>query len=359
MPDHYEVLGVSRDATEEQIKKAYRKLARELHPDMNPSEAEQEKFKAVTHAYEVLSDPEQRAQYDSGGNVFGDMGGFGFGDIFENFFGGGQRGPRPMQERGQDALLRVELTMAEVVFGTEKSIEIDTAVVCNTCLGTTCKPGSSPRVCDICRGSGSISRQVRSLLGNVMTSSPCNACRGYGQTIPEPCVDCRGQGRTRARRTLDLNIPGGVEHGLRLQLSGQGEVGFAGGPQGDIYVEVSVIPDDHFEREGDDLVAILEVPLQDAVLGTSVKIETFDGEQDVEIKPGAQTGDVLTLKAKGIKHLRHNGRGDINIQLKVLTPTRVDAKEKELFKKLAELRKAEKPGLAKRSSSFFGKGRKR
>jgi molecular chaperone DnaJ len=158
---------------------------------------------------------------------------------------------------------------------------------------------------------------------------------------------------------LDLNIPGGVEHGLRLQLSGQGEVGFAGGPQGDIYVEVSVIPDAHFERDGDDLVASLELPLQDAVLGTSVKIETFDGEQELEIKPGAQTGDVITLKAKGISHLRHNGRGDMHIQLKVLTPTRVDSKEKDLFKKLAEFRKSEKPALAKRTSSSFGRGKRR
>ncbi|MFM8927425.1 MAG: DnaJ C-terminal domain-containing protein, partial [Rhodoluna sp.] len=299
MQDHYEVLGVNRDASPDEIKKAYRKLARQLHPDMNPTEAEQERFKQVTHAYEVLSDPDQRAQYDNGGAMFGDMGGFGFGDIFENFFGGGQRrGPRSMAERGQDALIRVELTLAEVVFGVEKQLEIDTAVVCNTCLGTTCRPGTSPKTCDICRGSGTIQRQVRSLLGNVVTSAPCNACRGYGQTIPDPCLDCRGQGRTRAKRTLDLNIPGGVEHGLRLQLTGQGEVGFAGGPQGDIYVEVSVISDEHFERNGDDLVATLEVPLQDAVLGTSVKIETFDGTEEIEVKPGAQSGDTVTLRAK-------------------------------------------------------------
>jgi len=359
LQDHYEVLGVAKNASQDEIKKAYRKLARQLHPDMNPTEEEQERFKQVTHAYEVLSDPNQRAQYDAGGSMFGDMGGFGFGDLFENFFGGGQRGPRSMAERGQDALLRVELTMAEVVFGAAKQIDIDTAVTCSTCLGTTCRPGTSPKVCDLCGGSGSIARQVRSLLGNVMTTSPCNACRGYGQTIPEPCLDCRGQGRVRAQRTLDLNIPGGVEHGLRLQLTGQGEVGFAGGPQGDIYVEISVIADEFYERDGDDLIAQLELPLQDAVLGTSVKINTFDGEADLEIKPGSQSGDVITMKAKGIKHLRSNGRGDLHVQLKVLTPTRVDSKEKELFKKLAELRKSEKPTLSKRSQSTFGRGRRR
>jgi molecular chaperone DnaJ len=360
MADHYEVLGVDRNASQEDIKKAYRKLARQLHPDMNPSEEEQERFKLVTHAYEVLSDPQSRQQYDMGGsNPFGDMGGFGFGDIFENFFGGGQRGPRQMAERGQDALLRVELSLAEVVSGVEKQIEIDTAVTCATCLGTTARPGTTAQVCDICRGSGQIQRQVRSLLGNVVTSAPCGSCRGYGQTIPDPCVDCRGQGRTRARRTLDLNIPGGVEHGLRLQLTGQGEVGFAGGPAGDIYVEISVRADEHFERDGDDLSATLEVPLHDAVLGTVIPIDTFDGSQDVEIKAGTQSGDVVTLKGKGIKHLRHNGRGDLNIRIQVQTPGKLDSKEKELFKKLSELRKGDKAHLAKLNQGTFGRGRRR
>lgn len=360
MSDHYEVLGVARSASQDEIKKAYRKLARELHPDINPGEEHQERFKLVTFAYEILSDESSRQQYDNGGaSPFGDSAGFGFGDIFENFFGGGQRGPRKMAERGQDALLRVELTLAEVVFGVEKPIEIDTAVTCETCLGTTCRPGTSTQICDICRGSGQIQRQVRSILGNVVTSAPCGSCKGYGQTVPDPCLDCRGQGRTRARRTLDLNIPGGVEHGLRLQLSGQGEVGFAGGASGDIYVEINVRADQFFERDGDDLLANLEVPLHDAVLGTIVAIETFDGKVDVEIKAGAQTGDVVTLKAKGIKHLRHNGRGDMNVRIQVLTPSKLDAKEKDLFKKLAELRKGDKAGLAKVNQSNFGRKARR
>jgi molecular chaperone DnaJ len=360
LSDHYEVLGISRDASQEEIKKAYRKLARELHPDMNPGEEHQERFKMVTYAYEVLSDESSRQQYDMGGSSpFGDQSGFGFGDIFENFFGGGQRGPRKMAERGQDALLRVELTLGEVVFGVEKQVEIDTAVLCETCHGTTCRPGTSAQLCDICKGSGQIQRQVRSILGNVVTSAPCGSCRGYGQTIPDPCLDCRGQGRTRARRSLDLNIPGGVEHGLRLQLSGQGEVGFAGGPSGDIFVEINVRADQYFERDGDDLLANLESPLHDAVLGTIVPIETFDGKVDVEIKAGAQTGDVVTLKAKGIKHLRHNGRGDMNVRIQVLTPSKLDSKEKEHFKKLAELRKSDKAGLAKLNQSNFGRRSRR
>jgi len=360
MTDHYEVLGVSRDASTEEIKKAYRKLARQLHPDMNPSDAEQEQFKLVTHAYEVLSDPQQRQQYDMGGqDMFGNMGGFGFGDIFENFFGGGQRGPRSMAERGQDALLRLELSLEEVTTGVDKSIEIDTAVLCNTCNGSTCRPGTSPKICDICKGSGQIQRQVRSLLGNVVTNSPCGSCRGYGQVVADPCNDCRGQGRIRARRTIDISVPGGIEHGLRLQLSGQGEVGFGGGPSGDIYVEVSVRSHETFERDGDDLTCVLNVPLVDAVLGAQATIETFDGPEQIEIKPGQQSGDVLTIKGKGVKHLRHNGRGDLLVTIQVQTPTKLDGKERDAFRKFADLRGSDKSTLASRNSSSFSKGRRR
>jgi molecular chaperone DnaJ len=354
MADHYEALGVARDATEDQIKKAYRKLARELHPDVNAAPEAQERFKSVTHAYEVLSDPEQRRNYDMGGNnPFGGSANFGFGDIFDSFFGGGQRGPRSRVERGQDALVRVDLTLREVVFGAQRSMEIDTAVLCKTCNGSCCQPGTDLRLCDVCRGAGQVQRQVRSLLGNVLTSAPCNACQGYGQTIPTPCVDCRGQGRVRARRTLDLNIPGGVEDGLRLQMSGQGEVGQAGGPNGDIYVDISVRSDEVFGRQGDDLVCTLEVPLHDAALGALIKVETFDGEEQVEIHPGHQTGEIITLKGKGVKHLRSNGRGDLHVKLQVLTPTKMDSKQKELLRQLQKLRKNDEPKLVKHKPGHF------
>ncbi len=354
MADHYEALGVARDATEDQIKKAYRKLARELHPDVNAAPEAQERFKSVTHAYEVLSDPEQRRNYDMGGNnPFGGSANFGFGDIFDSFFGGGQRGPRSRVERGQDALVRVDLTLREVVFGAQRSMEIDTAVLCKTCNGSCCQPGTDLRICDVCRGAGQVQRQVRSLLGNVLTSAPCNACQGYGQTIPTPCVDCRGQGRVRARRTLDLNIPGGVEDGLRLQMSGQGEVGQAGGPNGDIYVDISVRSDEVFGRQGDDLVCTLEVPLHDAALGALIKVETFDGEEQVEIHPGDQTGEIITLKGKGVKHLRSNGRGDLHVKLQVLTPTKMDSKQKELLRQLQKLRKNDEPKLVKHKPGHF------
>jgi molecular chaperone DnaJ len=363
LADHYEVLGVSRQATQDEIKKAYRKLARELHPDVNPAEEAQERFKLVTHAYEVLSDEGQRRNYDMGGQ--GGAGGFpggnfGFGDIFDTFFGGGQsRGPRSRAERGQDALLRVELSLKEVVFGVQKTLEIDTAVICNTCTGTCCRPGTSPSICDICRGAGQVQREVRSLLGNIVTSQPCNACKGYGQVIPDPCIDCRGQGRVRARRNLDLNIPAGVEDGLRLQLAGQGEVGFAGGPNGDIYVDILVRPDEVFGRDGDDLTCTIEVPLHDAVLGRHSQIETFDGPIDVNVEAGAQTGDTLHVKGKGVTRLRGNGRGDLLITIQVVTPTKLDSKQKDLFKQLADLRKSDSIGLKKHKTGFFGREKRR
>ncbi len=356
MADHYDVLGVSRDASEDQIKKAYRKLARELHPDVNDSADAQERFKLVTHAYEVLSNSDERRKYDmGGGDPFG-AGGFGFGDIFDTFFGGSAaRGPRSRAERGQDALIRVDMTLDEVVFGAAKSIEIDTAVLCETCSGSCCRPGTSPAVCDICRGSGSIQRQVRSLLGNVMTSQPCGACRGFGQVIADPCSSCRGQGRVRARRTLDLNIPAGVEDGLRLQLTGQGEVGFAGGPQGDIYVDISVRAHEIYSRQGDDLHCTLEVPLHDAVLGNRAKIETFDGEVEVQIEAGSQSGQQIHLKNKGVTHLRGSGRGDLYVSLQVQTPEKLDSKQKEIFRQLASLRKSDEIKLTKHTQGHYSK----
>ena len=355
MADHYETLGVQRNASSEEIKKAYRKLARELHPDVNPSEQAQEKFKSVTHAYEVLGDEQSRRNYDSGGSESG----FGFGDIFETFFGGGgSRGPRSRAERGQDALLRVELTFEEAVFGVEKSIPVDTAVLCETCNGSCAKPGTIAQVCDICRGAGQVQTQVRSLLGSVITSSPCGSCRGYGHIIPEPCLTCRGQGRVRARRDIELKIPAGVEDGLRLQLAGSGEVGFGGGPSGDLYVDISLAPHQYFSRNGDELICELEVPLHDAVLGTMVKIVSFDGEIELQVPAGSQTGDVIPVKGKGFGRLRQSGRGDLLVTIQVKIPSKLDSKQKELFRTLAGYRKADTAGLvARKSGSFQGRRR--
>jgi len=343
LSDHYQVLGLERDATDEQIKKAYRKLARELHPDLNKEADAEERFKLVTHAYEVLSDPQSRATYDRGGQD-----GFGLGDIFDTFFGGGQRGPQSRSQRGQDALLRVDLDLREAVFGVNKTLTIDTAVLCGVCEGSCCKPGTSVQTCDICRGSGQIQRQVQSFMGAMVTTAPCGTCRGTGQVIPEPCIECRGQGRVRASRDLDLDIPAGVSDGLRLHLPGQGEVGFAGGPSGDIYLEVSVRPDPIYGRDGDDLVAVLEVPVADAALGFETEIDSLDGPTKVSVKPGAQHGDVITLKGLGANKLRGRGRGDLLLQLKVLTPSRLDGKQRDIFKKLKDLHKDDSPRLGSR-----------
>lgn len=368
MADHYEVLGVSRDASPDEIKKAYRRLARELHPDVNPGEEASERFKLVTHAYDVLSDPDQRARYDMGGSdsPFGGAGAGGFGgfsDIFETFFGaaaGGRQGrPRSRRERGQDALVRVTLQLGDVIFGTHRDIDVDTAVLCETCQGSCCQPGTSPVTCDICHGTGQVQRQVRSLLGNVVTSQPCNVCQGYGTTIPYPCATCQGQGRVRARRTVSIDIPAGVETGLRLQLPGSGEVGPAGGPNGDLYLEVTVQPHEVFSREGDDLLATLEVSMPDAILGTSTTIESLDGAVELEIRPGVQAGDVLTIKGRGITPLRGTQRGDLRVGVHVVTPTRIDHKERKLIEEFARHSKAPAPRLAEFHQGLFAKLRDR
>ena len=363
MADHYEVLGVERDASPDEIKKAYRRLARELHPDVNPSAEAQERFKLVTHAYDVLSDPQQRQQYDLGPQPGFDGGGFGFGDIFETFFGGAsggaQRGPRSRRERGQDALLRVEVDLDEVIFGAHRDLEVDTAVVCETCGGSCCQPGTAPVTCDICHGTGSIQRTVRSLLGNVMTSSPCGTCRGYGTVIATPCVTCQGQGRVRARRTVPVDIPAGVDTGLRLQMPGSGEAGPAGGPNGDLYLEIKVRHHEVFSRDGDDLLCTLTVSMADAVLGTHTKVKALDGDIDLELKPGVQSADVITVKSRGITHLRGTGRGDLRVGVQVVTPTKLDRKERDLIEQFAKHHKTEEPSLARFQQGLFAKLRDR
>ena len=358
--DHYEVLGVSRDADADTIKKSYRKLARELHPDVNQEAGAEDRFKLVTHAYEVLSDPQQRAQYDRGGDQ--GFGGFGpFGDIFENFFGGGgqSQGPRSRRERGQDALLRVDVDLKDVIFGVNQDIEIDTAVLCETCEGSCSAPGSSPRTCDICGGSGSLQRTVRSVLGNMVTQSPCGSCRGFGEVIDNPCPTCAGQGRVRASRTLSVDIPGGIETGQRIHLPGQGEVGHGGGPAGDLYLEFTVRGDSVYSRSGDDIVATLEMDMIDAIEGTSVTLDALDGEVTVTVKPGAQSADVITVKNRGVTKLRGNGRGDLRFGVHVLTPTKLSSKESELVAKLRELRKPAAPRLAGAQQGMFHKFRDR
>ncbi|MFP5336198.1 MAG: molecular chaperone DnaJ [Actinomycetes bacterium] len=348
MSDHYAVLGVSRDATAEEIKKAYRKLARQLHPDVGGAESA-ERFKEVSAAYEVLSNPDKRRAYDMGVDPNGTGGGFGpgfgFSDIFETFFGGaaGQRGPAHRRRRGQDAMIRLDVDLADAVFGSERELQIDTAVICPTCQGSCCQPGTSPRTCDVCGGRGQVQRVARSFLGQVMTTSPCPTCQGFGTVIPDPCLECSGEGRVRSRRSLTIRVPAGVDTGTRIQLAGQGEVGPAGGPPGDLYVEVSVRPHETLTRRGDDLHCTVSVPMTAAALGTTLRLETLDGPESVDVRPGTNSGEVLTLRGLGVTHLRSPGRGDLHVHVEVQTPTRLDEEQERLLRELARLRGEERP----------------
>ena len=368
--DYYDLLGVRKDATPEEIKRAYRKLARELHPDVNPDEHAEDRFKAVTTAYEVLSDPEKRRIVDLGGDPLSQGGagtagnpfaGFGgFGDVFEAFFGGsgmgGGRGRRSRVRGGADALLQLSLTLPEAAFGVRRELQVETAVVCSTCTGSGCAPGTSPRTCVTCGGSGEIQSVQRSFLGQVLTTRACSACSGTGEQIPTPCPTCAGEGRVRARRTITVDVPAGIEDGMRIRLSGQGEVGPGGGPAGDLYVEVSEQPHEMFVREGSDLHCTVAVPMTAAALGTDLVLNTLDGEEKLELRPGTQGGAELTLRGRGVPRLRSSARGDLHVHIEVRTPTRLDEEQERLLRELAALRDEDVTAITK-SSGLFGKVR--
>lgn len=350
--NYYDVLGVRKDATSDEIKRAYRRLARQLHPDINPDADTQEKFKEVTNAYEVLIDPKKREIYDlggdpmaSGGGAGGGFGaGFSFTDIMDAFFGGaGARGPRSRVRRGQDALVRLEVELSEAVFGATKQLQVDTAVVCTACQGAGTAAGSSLATCPTCGGQGEVSQVQRSFLGQVMTTRPCPQCHGFGTINPRPCGECSGDGRVRTRRSLTIKIPAGVDSGTRIQLSGQGEVGPGGGPPGDLYVELLVRPHPVFTRQGDDLHCTMAIPMVAAALGTSIELETLEGTEKLEVSPGAQPGETIKLVARGVPKLRGTGRGDLIVHLDVRTPTKLDTRQEELLRELASLRGEERP----------------
>ncbi|CAN5224893.1 molecular chaperone DnaJ [soil metagenome] len=371
--DLYQTLGVSQTADGEAIKKAYRKLARQLHPDVNPDPETQERFKDVTRAYEVLSDPDKRRMYDLGGDPFNGAGGgfaagqgFSFTDIMDAFFGGGGgggggaagggRGPRPRTRRGQDALIRLHVDLAGAAFGTTRELKVDTAVLCPLCGGSGAAPGSSPTTCETCGGRGETIHAQRSFLGEIRTTRPCAACRGFGSIIPEPCRECSGDGRVRSRRTLNVKIPAGVDSGTRVQLSGQGEVGAGGGPAGDLYVEIHVEEHPVFVRSGTDLHCTVTLPMTAAALGTKLGLPLLEADLDDDAKdediettielvvhPGTQSGAQIVLGGRGVPMLRGSGRGDIVVQVIVETPTRLEARQQELLRELAALRREESP----------------
>ncbi|MDP9117853.1 MAG: molecular chaperone DnaJ [Actinomycetota bacterium] len=367
--NYYGILGVGSDATPEELKRAYRKLARELHPDVNPDPAAQDKFKAVTTAYEVLSDPEKRRVVDLGGdplsqgagtagNPFSGFGGFG--DVFEAFFGGGAgasgRGRRSRVRPGADALLQMSLTLEEAAFGVRRELTVETAVVCGTCTGNGCAPGTSPRTCQSCGGSGEIQSVQRSFLGQVMTTRACPACGGTGEQIVSPCPTCGGEGRVRARRTITVDVPAGIEDGMRIRLSGQGEVGPGGGPAGDLYVEISEQHHDTFTREGADLHCTIAVPMTAAALGTDLVLTTLDGDEKLDIRAGTQHGSVLTLRGRGVPKLRSSARGDLHVHVEVRTPTRLDDAQERVLREFAALRD-EDVAVSMKNNGLLGKVR--
>lgn len=352
--DYYEILGLARDATSEDIKKAYRQMALRHHPDRNPGDKEaEEKFKEAAEAYSVLVDPQKRSVYDRFGqeglrgegfqgfsgfdsSVFEDfediLGNF-FGFSFGNIFGGGER-RRPGRQRGRDLGLEVEIGLEEAAAGVEKEIRLTRAETCPVCRGSGAKPGTRPVTCPVCGGRG----QVRFQQGFFTMARTCSRCQGRGEIIEAPCENCRGKGHVKEKRSLKVRIPPGVDDGSRLRLSGEGEAGDLGAPAGDLYVGIRVKKHPFFEREGTDLVCRIEISFTQAALGARVEIPTLDGSEILKIPAGAQSGDIIRMKGQGIQDVGGHRRGDLFVHLQVKTPENLSREQKELLTKLAELR---------------------
>ncbi|MCO6394404.1 molecular chaperone DnaJ [Corynebacterium sp. MC-17D] len=347
--DYYGILGVDREATEQEIKRAYRKLARKYHPDVNPSDEATEKFAEISLAQEVLLDPAKRSIVDRGGDPMeqGGMGGAGgggfggFGDIFDAFFGGGGRShePRSRVQPGNDALLRTQITLEDAYAGVTKEVTVDTAVLCQKCHGTGSESEAKPVQCDYCAGQGVVQEVQQSFLGNVMTTHDCPKCHGYGEVIQDPCRQCAGDGRVRATRDLKVKIPAGIANGMRIRMAGQGEVGHGGGPAGDLYVEVQTAPHKIFVRDGNDLHLRLNVPMYDAALGTSIDVENLAGDTTtIEIPAGTQPGDEVRLEGEGMPRLRAEGHGDMIAHIQVVVPTHLSGEERRSLEQLRDAR---------------------
>ena len=349
--DYYEVLGLPRDASSEDIKKVFRKLAFQYHPDRNHDNGASEKFKEINEAYEVLSDADKRAAYDRYGhngaeNLFGrgfegfDMGGFG--DLFEAFFGGTGGASRQTAKRGNDLRYNIKVTFEEAALGCEKEIEITRTEVCSTCHGTRSQPGSQPKRCSTCDGAGQIRRVQRSLFGQFINTAVCSDCRGEGVLITDPCHDCKGSGYQKQKRRISVKVPAGIDDGNGIRLSGEGEAGYRSGPAGNLYVMISVKPHEFFTREGDSVLYELSVNFAQAALGVEAEVPTLHGVSKLKIPAGSQTGKVFRLKDKGIPHLHGMGRGDQMVVLRVVTPESLTKEQRRLFEELAKSLGSEK-----------------
>ncbi len=366
LPDLYAVLGVPHDATGDDIRRAYRQLARELHPDVNREPAAEQRFKEVTAAYDTLSDPEKRRRYDLYGRVGAGAGGFGpdvfpfgdFSDIFDVFFGGGMRtgrrgrGRPTRVRRGEDLHLTMELAFEEAVFGLATEVDVESLARCERCDGTGCEPGTSPASCPRCGGTGDVQEVTRSLFGTLMTARPCPQCGGAGEIVPSPCTECRGEGRVAVVRRVPVEVPAGIDDGMEMRIRGSGADGRAGGDPGDLYVRFVVRPHPTFERRGQDLSRSLSVPMTTAALGADVEVETLEGPEVVRVDAGTASGTVVRLRGRGVPNLERRGRGDLYVTIDVETPKPHSKEERELLEQLADLR-GERTGKGARPAGRF------
>lgn len=348
--DYYEILGVNKNASDDEIKKAFRASALKYHPDRNPGDkGAEEKFKEINEAYQVLSDPQKRSQYDQfgtadfngqGGFDFSNYEGFGgfsdiFGDIFD-FFGGGGRKQSAGPKRGVDLEYNLELTFEEAAFGVKKDVDIYRNETCTTCSGSGAKPGTSPVTCDKCNGTGQVKVQRNTPFGSFVSVTTCDKCHGEGRVIETPCPECQGRGKVRKKRVISINIPAGVDNGNTIPLRGEGEPGVMGGPSGDLYIHIRVKPHKIFKRQGYDIICDLPISFIRAALGGEIVIPTLEGNAKEVIQEGTQPGTVIKLKSKGIPKLRGNGRGDLYAKINIEIPKKLNENQKELLKKLAE-----------------------
>ena len=345
--DYYELLGLPRSASADDVKRAFRRLARQYHPDVNKDDGAEDRFKEINEAYEILSDAEKRARYDrfghagvqgtgAGGAGFEGFG-FGFDDIFESFFGGARGGASAQRPRaGQDLRYDLEISFEDAVFGCDKEIEASRHETCPTCNGSGAKPGTTPIRCSECGGTGQVRHVQRSILGSFVNVTTCPRCQGSGEEITTPCPECTGQKLVLNTRRLTVKIPPGVDDGIRIRLTGEGEPGLMGGPPGNLYVFISVKPHRYFKRQNNDILLELVINVAQAALGDLVEVPTLEGTQEVAIPAGAQTGEVLRLRGQGVPYLRRSGRGDQLIILTVATPRKLTARQRDLLQELGE-----------------------